>query len=114
AKEIQQIRDLYDGAVRFFDDHVGQVLASLEKNGLRENTIVIIMSDHGDDLFEPNTTFSHGLSFNGGDQTNQIPLIVHVPDSRFGAKKVDRLVRTIDIAPTLLDLLGLPPEPRFE
>ncbi len=114
AKEIQQIRDLYDGAVRFFDDHVGQVLASLEKNGLRENTIVIIMSDHGDDLFEPNTTFSHGLSFNGGDQTNQIPLIVHVPDRRFGAKKVDRLVRTIDIAPTLLDLLGLPPEPRFE
>lgn len=114
GREIQQIRDLYDGAVRFFDDHVGQVLASLKQNGLDENTIVIITSDHGDDLFEPNTTFSHGLSFNGGDQTNHVPLIIHVPGGKYPAKRVDRLVRTIDLAPTLLELLGLPPEPRFE
>ncbi len=112
--EVQQIRDLYDGAVTFFDDQVGQALAALEKNGLAENTIVIVMADHGDDLFEPNTTFSHGLSFNGGDQTNNLPFIMHVPDGRFQPAKVPRLARTIDIAPTLLDVLGLPPEPRFE
>jgi arylsulfatase A-like enzyme len=114
AAEIQQIRDLYDGCVTFFDDQVGSVLASLERNGLSGNTIVIIMSDHGDDLFEPNTTFSHGLTFNGGDQTNNLPFILHVPDRRFPIGKINRLTRTIDIAPTLLDILGLPPEPEFE
>jgi arylsulfatase A-like enzyme len=112
--EVQQIRDLYDGCVNFFDDQVGKALASLEENGLRENTIVIIMSDHGDDLFEPNTTFSHGLTFNGGDQTSNLPFILHVPGGRLPVGKVGRLTRTIDIGPTLLDLIGLPPESRFE
>ena len=112
--EVRQIRDLYDGSVRFFDDQVGQVLESLKRNGLGENTIVIVMSDHGDDLCEPNTTFSHGLSFNGGDQTNHLPFIVHVPNGSYEAGKINKLARTIDIAPTLLDMLGLPPEPQFE
>jgi Sulfatase len=112
--EVQQIRDLYDGCVNFFDDQVGRVLAHLEKTGLDRNTIVIISSDHGDDLFEPNTTFSHGLSFNGGDQTNHMPFLIHVPGSKFSPGKVDKLTRAVDIAPTLLDLLELSPEPRFE
>ena len=112
--EVQQVRNLYDGCVNFFDDQVGRVLDHLKKTGLDENTIVVVMSDHGDDLFEPNTTFSHGLSFNGGDQTNHLPFIVHVPDGRVVPHRVDRITRAIDIAPTLVDLLGLPPEPRFE
>lgn len=112
--EVRQISDLYDGCVNFFDDQVGRILQHLEQTGLDENTIVIITSDHGDDLFEPNTTFSHGLSFNGGDQTNHLPFILHVPDGRFPPRRVTQITRTIDIAPTLLDVLGLPPEPRFE
>lgn len=112
--EIRQIRDLYDGSIRFFDDQVGAAMAALRQNGLLENTIVIVMSDHGDDLFEPNTTFGHGLSFNGGDQTNHLPCIFHVPGNRFASAKVERLTRTLDLAPTVLDILGLPPEPRFE
>ncbi|MGI8603439.1 MAG: sulfatase family protein [Verrucomicrobiales bacterium] len=112
--EIEQVRDLYDGCVNFFDDQVGRVLDHLERTGLSENTIVIVTSDHGDDLFDPNTTFSHGLSFNGGDQTNHMPFIVHVPSGKFPSGKVERITRAVDIAPTLLDLAGLPPEPSFE
>jgi hypothetical protein len=52
---------------------------ALERNGLADNTIVIITSDHGDDLYEPGVTLGHGLTFNGGGQANHVPMIVHVP-----------------------------------
>jgi arylsulfatase A-like enzyme len=114
-EEVQQIKDLYDGCVNFFDDQVGRVIEHLKKTGLIENTIIIVTADHGDDLFEPNTTFSHGLSFNGGDQTNHVPFVCTLPGGKITpGGTVKRLTRTIDVAPTILDLCGLPPEPRFE
>jgi arylsulfatase A-like enzyme len=113
-EEIGQIRALYDGSLRFFDDQVGEVLACLKENGLSDNTIVIILSDHGEDLFDPNTTVAHGWSFEGGDQTNHVPFILHLPGDKWRPRTVSRITRTIDVAPTLLDLLGLPAEPRFE
>ncbi len=113
-KEVQQIVDLYDGCVNFFDDQVGHILQHMEKTGLMDNTIIVVMADHGDDLFDPNTTFSHGLTFNGGDQTNHIPFIVYTPGQRYAPRSVERLARTIDAAPTLLELAGLPREPKFE
>ena len=56
-----------------------EILAALERNGLADNTIVIITSDHGDDHYEPGVTLGHGLTFNGGLQANHVPMIVHVP-----------------------------------
>jgi arylsulfatase A-like enzyme len=111
--EVEQITALYDGCVRMFDDSVGRVVAELEKQGLLDDTIILITGDHGDDLFEPNCTFGHGITFNGGDQANHVPAIFHVP----GLDKPQRhpqLARTLDFAPTLLDLIGAPAQPRFE
>ncbi|MEI6675373.1 MAG: sulfatase-like hydrolase/transferase, partial [Verrucomicrobiota bacterium] len=51
--EVAQIRALYDGCTRQFDACVGRVLAALKRDGLEDNTIVIITGDHGDDLYEP-------------------------------------------------------------
>lgn len=112
-KEVEQITALYDGCVRMFDDSVGRVVAELEKQGLMDDTIILITGDHGDDLFEPNCTFGHGTTFNGGDQANHVPAIFHVP----GLAKPQRhaqIARTLDFAPTLLDLVGAPVQPRFE
>lgn len=112
-EEVEQITALYDGCVRMFDDSVGRVVAELEKQGMLEDTIILITGDHGDDLFEPNCTFGHGTTFNGGDQANRVPAILHVP----GLKQPQRhagLTRTLDFAPTLLDLVGAPSQPRFE
>jgi len=78
-KEVKQIRALYDGCTRQFDDCVAKILASLKANGLADNTIVIITADHGDDHYEPGVTLGHGLTFNGGLQANHVPMIVHVP-----------------------------------
>jgi len=113
-KEVAQISALYDGTVRMFDDCVGRIMETLDASGLKDDTIVIITSDHGDDLFEPNVTFGHGLTFNGGDQSNNIPLIIRVPGQDSPGRQVSKLARSIDIPPTVLELVGQPAEPRFE
>ncbi|MCB1098790.1 MAG: sulfatase [Verrucomicrobiae bacterium] len=112
-KEIAQIKGLYDGCIRQFDDNVGRILESLDATGQLDNTIILVTSDHGDDQLEPNTSFGHGLSFNGGDQGNHIPFILHAPGMTSGTQ-VDGIVRTIDFAPTLLDLVGAPKHPDME
>ena len=105
-KEVDQIRGLYDGCTRQFDDCVKRILAALEKNGLADHTIVVITADHGDDLYEPDVTLGHGLTFNGASQANHIPMIVHVPGQ--AAKVIPETIRSIDLMPTLADLVGVP------
>lgn len=101
--DAQQISALYDGCTRQFDDCVKRILAALKKQGLDQSTIIIINSDHGDDLYEPGATLGHGLSFHGGDQTNHTPLIVYVPG--VAPQTFPQIVRSIDIAPSLVDLI---------
>lgn len=113
-KEVQRINDLYDGCVRMFDDCVGRIVASVEEQGLMDDTVILVTGDHGDDLFEPNVTFGHGLTFNGGDQSNNVPAVFHVPGLEKKGRKLDRIVRTIDFAPTVCELVGVPADKRFE
>lgn len=103
-EEIKQIRALYDGCTRQFDDCVGRILEALKKNGLDRNTIVIVTADHGDDLYEPGVTLGHGLTFNGALHANHVPMIVHIPGKE--ARVIPETVRLIDVAPTLADLVG--------
>lgn len=112
--EVDQIISLYDGCTRMFDDCVGNVVRAVDASGLKDNTIIMVTGDHGDDLFEPNTTFGHGLTFNGGDQNNNIPFVMRIPGYDKPGTQVKRIVRSLDFAPTLLDLVGVPADPRFE
>lgn len=105
-EDARQISALYDGCTRQFDDCVSRILKALEIHGLAHNTIVVITSDHGDDLYEPGATLGHGLSFHGGDQTNHIPLIIHVPG--IPPHTYSQVVRSIDIAPSLMEMLEKP------
>jgi arylsulfatase A-like enzyme len=104
-KEAIQIRALYDGCTRQFDDCVGDIVDAIERNGLAENTIIIVTADHGDDLYEPGVTLGHGLTFNGGLQANRVPMIVHVPGA--APRVIPETVRLIDVVPTLADLAGV-------
>ncbi len=110
--EVKQIRALYDGCTRQFDDCVEKILASLKTNGLAESTIVIITSDHGDDHYEPGVTLGHGLTFNGGLQSNHVPMIVHVPGA--APQVIPETVRLIDVVPSLADLLGQEKSPTWQ
>lgn len=112
--EVEQVRALYDGCVRMFDDCVGRLTHALKEQGLMDNTIILVTGDHGDDLFEPNTTFGHGLTFNGGDQNSHVPAVFHIPGLKKPGTKIPKLTRTIDFAPTLCELVGVQPDSRFE
>ncbi|QTN31900.1 sulfatase-like hydrolase/transferase [Akkermansiaceae bacterium] len=103
-KEIRQIRDLYDGCTRQFDDNVGQILDALKSKGLDENTIVIVTADHGDNLYEEGVTLGHGLTFGGGMGGNHVPLVFHIPGAQ--PQEIPATVSIIDIVPTIADLLG--------
>jgi len=103
--DLDQIIDLYDGCVAEFDDEVGKMLAHLECCGLASNTIVVIYSDHGMEFFE-HDTWGQGNSA-VGEASPRIPLVIR--DPRLAPKgKVDQVVRSIDLAPTLLELTGQP------
>jgi arylsulfatase A-like enzyme/glycosyltransferase involved in cell wall biosynthesis len=103
--DLDQIIDLYDGCVAEFDDEVGKMLAHLRQCGLAENTIVVIYSDHGMEFFE-HDTWGQGNSA-VGEASPRIPLVIHDPRLA-GRGRIDSVVRSIDLAPTLLDLVGIP------
>jgi arylsulfatase A-like enzyme/glycosyltransferase involved in cell wall biosynthesis len=104
--DLDQIVDLYDGCVAQFDDEVGKMLRHLEDCGLANNTIVVVYSDHGMELFE-HDTWGQGNSAMG-DFSPRIPLLIRDP-RKPGRGKVDQVVRSIDLAPTLLELAGSGP-----
>jgi arylsulfatase A-like enzyme len=103
--EVAQVRALYDGTTRMFDDQVKRILAALERNNLTERTIVVVTADHGDDLYEPGVTFGHGQTMNGGLQSFHVPLVIHVPG--MAPRVIDEAASLLDLAPTLAGLLGI-------
>jgi arylsulfatase A-like enzyme/glycosyltransferase involved in cell wall biosynthesis len=99
--DLDQILALYDSCVAQFDDEIGRLMAQLEQSGLVRNTIVVLYSDHGMEFFE-HETWGQGNSVRG-DFSARVPLIIMDP-RRESAVTCQRIVRSIDVAPTLLDL----------
>lgn len=114
AAEAQAaIIDHYDRMVSKYDERVGQMLAALDKAGLSDHTVVVVTSDHGDDFFL-HADVDHGLLY---DSTTRVPLIIVDPRA-IGAEKrgsvVDDVVQGVDLAPTLLELAGVPPDVQMD
>lgn len=112
AKRIaEQDLKIYDSGIRMADDLVGDVVAELKESGLWDNTILILFSDHGEEVWAPDLPYkwwgpNHGFHMYGEGHTN-IAFSIRFPDGAHAGKSVDEPVRLIDIAPTVADLLGL-------
>ncbi|NIA21587.1 MAG: sulfatase-like hydrolase/transferase [Anaerolineaceae bacterium] len=102
----QQARALYDGAIRCFDDQVGEILGSLKELNLWNDTTVIITSDHGEDLFETEYSWGHGRFLFGDDYDSRIPLIISDPQLRDKERSIKELAGTVDFMPTVLQRVG--------
>jgi tetratricopeptide (TPR) repeat protein len=101
----QYFSHLYDGEIAYCDDQLGRVFAALKQNGLYDRTLVIFLSDHGESLGEHGED-EHGLFLYSS--TLRVPLVIKAPDgTASSARKVDTVVSTIDIAPTMLQFLRL-------
>ncbi|MBD3253437.1 MAG: sulfatase-like hydrolase/transferase [Candidatus Lokiarchaeota archaeon] len=103
-EEVRKITALTYASIGYVDACVGQILASLEKHGLADNTIVIFTSDHGDLMGDHGMLFKGPCPFNG---VLQLPLIWKVPDMTKPGSVSNSLVSSIDYPKTILNLLGI-------
>ncbi len=92
----------YDTAIRYVDDQVGRIVAALKQAGIYDQTAIIISADHGENQGELGLYAEHGTA---DSATCRVPMIVKWPGGRRGATD-DALRYNLDLAPTLMDLLG--------
>ena len=107
--DIDYVRALYDGAIRYLDDQLKVLAQGLQERGLWQDSIVVFTADHGESLVEHGIYFSHvGLY----EPSTRIPLIIRAPDWPPGT--VTLRVQSIDIFPTVLALAGIEAPGRLE
>lgn len=99
--EANQLLLMYDAEIHFMDAQIGRLLEELKALDLYENTIIIVIGDHGQGLGD-HDWFLHRLLY---QEQIRIPMIVRVPGVR--PRVVEDLVRSIDVLPTVLDALGM-------
>ena len=108
--------DLYDRGVVAADRAVGRLLEKMERLGLLDETLVVLLSDHGEEFFDHggrdrgfDRWYDAGV-YHGNtlyDELLRVPLIMRLPGKIKPGLRVDAQVRTIDVMPTVLGLLGL-------
>jgi choline-sulfatase len=98
-RQVRDARHAYYGAISYVDEQMGKVLGALKATGAADNTIVILLSDHGDMLGERGLWYK----MNFFENACRIPLIVHAP-ARFAPHRVAASVSLADILPTLVDM----------
>lgn len=99
---------LYDGEIAYADSALAHFIAYLKKIGRYNNSIIVVVGDHGEGLGEHHED-THGIFLY--DATTHVPLIVKLRGGLDGGTTVEAQVRTVDIAPTILDLVGASPKP---
>ena len=95
---------LYDAGVAHFDAQFSQFYQELQQRGALENTILVIVSDHGEELYD-HGGWDHG--FNLFDHQLHVPLIFSAPGILAEGKTIRQIVGLVDLMPTVLDLCGL-------
>jgi arylsulfatase A-like enzyme len=114
AADVRQIQALYDGTVTAVDDAMGRVLETLERLELAQRTVVVVTADHGETIFDNGRGQGHGDHL-FGDEGTHVPLVIYDPRVSGGAagknepRREGRLVRDVDLAPTLYELAGIVP-----
>jgi arylsulfatase A-like enzyme/Flp pilus assembly protein TadD len=111
-----RFRDLvqspYDGAIAYADSAVGRVFDYLKQQGLYDSSLIVATSDHGESFGE-HGEYAHGYFIY--DTTLLVPLIVKPPvGSGVAVHRIETAVRSIDIAPTVLQFLGVPAQPTMQ
>jgi len=105
------IRSLYDGEIAFADEAIGSLLKGLDERDLTRNTLIVFLSDHGEEFYE-HGGFEHGHTL--FDELIKVPLIFSLPGRFLEDVRMARQVRLVDVEPTILELLGITAGTRLE
>ena len=104
AEDIANAMALYDEGLHWTDADLAPLFEMLERTGLREKTIIVFNADHGEE-FDEHGVISHGQTYYDG--VVRTPLVIAAPDAPAAGAAVTELVQNLDIAPTLLEMVGV-------
>ncbi len=105
----EHLLHLYDAAIRHVDGELGRILERLDALDLSKRTVVVITSDHGEEIFERGFV-QHGKTL--FEELVRVPLVLKIPGR--APLEVERAVMLADVAPTILGALGFPPDGRMQ
>ncbi len=100
----EEIR-LYQGEITFMDKQIGDLLAWLDQKKVLDRTLIIAVADHGESMTEKEIYFCHAGMYN---QVLHVPLLMRLPGVLPAGLKIDTLSSSVDILPTILELLNVP------
>jgi arylsulfatase A-like enzyme len=107
---VQAVKDFYDAEVMSVDAALRSLFEALAARHFLDNAIVVVLADHGEEFREHGLMGHHQTLY---EEVVRVPLIMRVPGHN-GAVRVDPIVSVSDIAPTVLDLAGIPAPETFE
>jgi len=102
-RDLEHVLALYDGEIAYTDHYLGLLFEALRERGLYDDAVIVVTSDHGDEFFEHGQKGHRANLYNA---TLRVPLIVKLPDGRWGDSRVGSPVSLVDIPPTVFDLLS--------
>ena len=102
---------LYDAKIRYTDDALGDFLKGLTKLGLSENTLILLTSDHGEELMDHGNFFHEQSLY---EELVHVPLLMRFPGVMPENKIISDLVRHMDVMPTVLEVLDIPLRPTMQ
>ena len=104
SQNFDILRSAYDNSICYVDHLIGKIVRLLQTNGVYDNTLVVVIADHGDNIGD------HGLMFHYSclyDTLIKIPLLVKFPAHIGLTGRISRVVQNVDIFPTILSLLDI-------
>ncbi|MDD5557017.1 MAG: sulfatase [bacterium] len=110
-ESLRYLVDAYDGGIRFFDGRLERMWEEVGKLGMHDHTILIVTSDHGECFLEHGELGHPPVLY---DEILRVPLIIVYPPLVGKGVRVPRQVMSIDILPTVLEMLGVPRPPHFQ
>lgn len=102
--DVRHLLALYDSEIAFTDHQVGRLLARLDRKGLLENTLVVLLSDHGEE-FGDHGGYEHGRNLY--DALLRLPMVFALPGTVSAGAVCREPAAMVDVLPTILDLLGV-------
>jgi arylsulfatase A-like enzyme len=110
--DLEHMLARYDGEIRYLDGILADLLRVTEETDTEDRTLVVFTADHGEELYARNHYFSHSASVY--DTVLRAPLLLVWPGKIDAGRWIPGIVESIDIAPTILDLLGIARPDAFE
>jgi arylsulfatase len=106
AAYLEHLLGLYEGEILFCDDTLGRMIGRMDVLGLMDETLFIVTADHGEEFYDHGFVMHHFESALA-EELIRVPLLIRPPGGIGKGPRVDRLVRMVDLAPTILDYLDL-------